>query len=234
MSDLELSRHTLGPFAQNCYLLVGPSGRRAAIVDPGLESESLLELLERRGIELEWIVNTHGHLDHVAGNRFFKERTNARLIIHPQDAPFLDHVRQSGARFGLDLEDSPPPDANLADGEPFRFDGLEFEVIHTPGHSPGGVCLRRGRTMLVGDTLFQGSIGRTDLPGGAHGQLVRSIRERLFALPGETVCYPGHGPETTLSEERRHNPFVSDRAVGAAGGPDAPVASSPSDARSGA
>lgn len=216
-SGLELTRHTLGPFEQNCYLMVGPSGRRAAIVDPGLDSESLLELLEGRGLELEWIVNTHGHLDHAAGNRFFKERTGARLIIHPDDSPFLTQLQRSGTLFGLELENSPPPDAHFRDGQPFRFDGLDFEVIHTPGHSPGGVCLRLDRTMLVGDTLFCGSIGRTDLPGGSHEQLIRSIRERLFPLPGDTVCYPGHGPETTLDQERRHNPFVSDQAVGTAG-----------------
>ena len=99
---------------------------------------------------------------------------------------------------------------------PFEFDGLRFEVIHTPGHSPGGVCLYHERTLMVGDTLFQGSIGRTDLPGGSTDQLIASIREKLFRLPGDTVCYPGHGPETTLEFERRTNLFVSDRAVGAA------------------
>lgn len=205
---------TLGPFAQNCYLLVGPSGRRAAIVDPGFDSGLLLEPLEERGLELEWIINTHGHVDHVAGNRFFKQRTAARLIIHPADAGLLGEVESHARMFGLEAENSPPPDARFAEGEPFLFDGVVMNVFHTPGHSPGSVCLGWDSQLLVGDTLFRGSVGRSDLPGGSHEVLVASIRRKLFSLPGETVCLPGHGPETTLAEERRSNPFVSDRALG--------------------
>lgn len=205
---------TLGPFAQNCYLLVGPSGRKAAIVDPGFDSELLLDLLQERELELEWIVNTHGHVDHVAGNRFFKERTAARLIIHPGDAGMLSQVESHARMFGLAGENSPPPDERFAEGEPFRFDGVALDVLHTPGHSPGSVCLAWDSRVLVGDTLFYGSVGRSDLPGGSHEVLIASIRRKLFGLPGETVCLPGHGPETTIAEERRNNPFVSDRAVG--------------------
>lgn len=214
---LELSRFTLGPFLENCYLLVGPSGKRAAVVDPGLESEVVLDEIRSRGLQLDWIINTHGHLDHVAGNRFFKEQTGAPIVIHEADAGFLEQLEQQGRMFGLSVLNSPPPDHHFIDGQPFLFDGVPLEVIHTPGHSPGGVCLRFGRRMLVGDTLFQGSIGRTDLPGGSLAQLVASIRDRLFTLPGETLCYPGHGDETTLQTEQRDNPFVSDRAVGAIG-----------------
>lgn len=211
---IQLERYTLGPFAQNCYLLVGVSRRKAAIVDPGFDSEILLDTLRERGLELEWIVNTHGHLDHVAGNRWFKEQTAARLALHGEDVALLAHAREQARMFGLEAENSPPPDVELEEGVPFEFDGTALQVIHTPGHSPGGICLRWDGSMLVGDTLFQGSIGRTDLPGGSHPTLVASIRDKLFRLPGETVCYPGHGPETTLAEERLTNPFVSDRAVG--------------------
>jgi glyoxylase-like metal-dependent hydrolase (beta-lactamase superfamily II) len=115
--------------------------------------------------------------------------------------------------FGIQADDSPPPDADFEDGKPFVFDGAEFDVIHTPGHSPGGVCLMLGNRLLVGDTLFKGSVGRSDLPGGSHQVLVESVRNKLFRLPGETICLPGHGPETTLAEERASNPFVSDRAA---------------------
>jgi hydroxyacylglutathione hydrolase len=212
---IEIHCFTLGPFAENSYLLVGPSGRRAAAVDPGFDSEVLLETLGERGLELEWIVNTHGHVDHVAGNRLMKERTAAPLIIHPADAGLLSQVRQHAAMFGLEAEDSPPPDAHFEEGVPFVFDGVAFDVIHTPGHSPGSVCLRAGRRLLVGDTLFRGSVGRSDLPGGSHEVLVSSIRNKLFRLAGDTICSPGHGPETTLAEERASNPFVSDWAVGA-------------------
>ncbi len=220
-SPIRITRFTLGPFAQNCYLLIGPSGRRAALVDPGLQSEGVLHALAEQDLELDWIINTHGHVDHVAGNQFFKQHTGARLIIHPADAEMAARAREQFEQLqrlglGLDLRvaDSPPPDAFFEEGRPFMFDGTRFEVIHTPGHSPGGVCLAWNGQAIVGDTLFRGSIGRTDLPQGSHSQLITSIRDKLFRLPDHTVCHPGHGPQTTLGEERRSNPFVSDGAVG--------------------
>lgn len=213
--SIRLDCFTLGPFVQNCYLMVGPSGRKAALVDPGFDSDMLLETIRERNLELEWIINTHGHMDHVAGNRFFKEHTEARLIIHPADAGMLGEVGSHAGLFGLQAEDSPPPDEQFDESRPLPFDGVELRVIHTPGHSPGSVCLGWDSRLLVGDTLFQGSVGRSDLPGGSHEVLVDSIRRKLFELPGETVCLPGHGPETTLGEERRSNPFVSDQVAAA-------------------
>ncbi len=211
--DLELLRFTVGPFEENVYLLIGPSGSRAALFDPGIGSEVVLATLESRTLSLEMIVNTHGHVDHAAGNGFFKRRTGAPLAIHPLDAPFLRGLEAQALAFGVQAEACPEPDLELRDGTPLRFDGLDLEVIHTPGHTPGGTCIRFGRRMIVGDTLFQGSVGRTDLPGGSWEELVASIRDKLFRLPGDIVCYPGHGPETTLADERRDNPFVSDAAV---------------------
>jgi len=211
---MKLQRFTYGPFAENSFLVVGNSGRKAALVDPGLDSEPLLDVLRDEDLELEWIINTHGHLDHIACNAFFKAQTAARLIIHAADEPFLRGLSEQGRRFGFEVEPSPAPDEHFVEGRPFAFDGIEFEVIHTPGHTPGGVCLRSGQSMIVGDTLFSGSVGRTDLPGGSFEALRGSIREKLFRLPDETICYPGHGPETTLGIERRSNPFVGDAAVG--------------------
>jgi hydroxyacylglutathione hydrolase len=166
-------------------------------------------------------VNTHGHLDHIAGNRVVKDHTGASLAIHPADVPYLRSLPAQGMAFGYDVEPSPEPDIALVEGVALRFDGIEIEVIHTPGHTPGGTCLKFGRRMIVGDTLFQGSVGRTDLPGGSWPDLVGSIRGKLFRLPADTVCYPGHGQETTLGHERLTNPFVSDEAVEehAEGGP---------------
>ena len=175
-ADPEILRFTTGPFEENVFLLIGPSGRSALLVDPGMGSEVVLAEIERRGLALEGIVNTHGHLDHVAGNRFFKERTGAWIAIHPADVPYLDRVRAQGALYGVEADDSPAPDRLLREGEPLHFDGMVLDILHTPGHTPGGVCVRTGGRMFVGDTLFRGSVGRTDLPGGSWADLVRSIR----------------------------------------------------------
>lgn len=212
---LGLQRFTVGPFEQNVYVLVGPSRRRAAIVDPGIASEPLLADLLARGLTLELIVNTHGHLDHAACNRFFKERTGAQIAIHPADVPLLRNLESQGRALGLEVAASPEPEIELQEGSPLVLDGVALDVLHTPGHTPGGACLRFGGRMLVGDTLFRGSVGRTDLPGGSWPDLAASIRGKLFRLPAATVCYPGHGPETTVGEERMNNPFVSDAVTGA-------------------
>ena len=211
---MDILRFTYGPFAENTYVVVGPSGRAAMLVDPGVDSEPILDELRERGLTCTLIVNTHGHLDHVAGNAFFKEATGAPLTIHAADLPLLELTRAQGELYGLTVRDSPRPDFFLAEGVPLEFDGLTFEVLHTPGHTPGGVCLRRGAEMIVGDTLFRGSVGRTDLPGGDWETLVASIRGKLFRLPDETRCHPGHEDETTIGEERLRNPFVGDAAAG--------------------
>jgi len=216
MQPLEILRFTYGPFAENTYVVVGPSGRRAMVVDPGMESEPVLDVVRERGLTVELILNTHGHLDHVACNAFFKRETGAPIAIHAADLPFLRNVSAQASMYGLRAENSPPADLELAEGVALVFDGAAFDVIHTPGHTPGGVCLRRGGQMLVGDTLFSGSVGRTDLPGGDWRQLVSSIREKLFILPDAVLCLPGHEGETTIGRERRTNPFVGDAALGIA------------------
>ena len=214
MQPLEIVTYTYGPFAENTYAVVGPSGRSAMVVDPGLEAEPVLDDLRRRGLTVGLILNTHGHLDHVACNAFFKRETGAPLAIHPADLPYLAAVRAQASLYGLDAEDSPEPDTLLAEGTPLVFDGTTFDVLHTPGHTPGGVCLRLEDQMLVGDTLFRGSVGRTDLPGGDWNTLVASIRTKIFSLPDTVRCYPGHEAETTVGRERATNPFVGDAAMG--------------------
>lgn len=213
MEPLEILRFTYGPFAENTYVVVGPSGREAMVVDPGIGSEPVLDEVRARGLTVTLLLNTHGHLDHVAANAHFKRATGAPLAIHPGDLPLLRNVRLQASLYGLAAEDSPEPDVLLAEGTPLRFDGEDLQVLHTPGHTPGGVCVRRGAQLLVGDTLFRGSVGRTDLPGGDWDDLVRSIRTKLFALPDDVSCYPGHEDETTIGRERRTNPFVGDAAL---------------------
>ncbi len=216
MQPLEILRFTYGPFAENTYVVVGPSERRAMVVDPGLGSEPVWDRIRERDLTVALIVNTHGHLDHVAGNAFYKRATGAPIAIHSADVPFLRNVGAQAAMYGLGAEDSPPADLLLVEGVGLEFDGATFDVIHTPGHTPGGVCLRRGDQMLVGDTLFRGSVGRTDLPGGDWNTLVASIRGKLFRLPDDVRCLPGHEGETTIGEERRTNPFVGDASLGLA------------------
>jgi len=216
MEPLPILRFTYGPFAENTYVVIGRSGREAMIVDPGVDAEPVLEEVAARGLTVTLLLNTHGHLDHVAGNAAFKRATGAPLAIHPDDLPMLRLLPAQGALYGLDIEASPEPDLLLAEGEPLIFDGDAFDVLHTPGHTPGGICLRLRDQMIVGDTLFQGSVGRTDLPGGDWDTLVRSIRGKLFALPDAVRCYLGHEGETTIGRERRDNPFVGDAALRAA------------------
>ena len=210
---MEILRFTFGPFAENTYVVFGESGRSAMLVDPGLESEPVLDAIRERGATCTLIVNTHGHLDHVACNAFFKRATGAPIAIHAADRPLLRNVRAQGALYGLRVDDSPEPDLEIVEGQPIPFDGVAFDVLHTPGHTPGGVCLRHGDLMLVGDTLFRGSVGRTDLPGGSWDALVASIRGKIFLLPDDVRCFPGHEGETTVGRERRTNPFVGDTAV---------------------
>ena len=209
MASPELLRFPLGPFQANAYVLVGPSGSRAVLIDPGLDVDVVLEAVRARNLSVDWILNTHGHLDHTSGNAAAKRATGAPIAIHGEDVVWLARLQAQGVAFGVQVEDSPAPDVVLTDGQTLPFDGLTIEVLHTPGHSPGSVCFRVGDLLLVGDTLFRGSVGRTDLPGGSWEALRTSIQHRLFALPDALPCWPGHGPETTLGQERRENPFVA-------------------------
>ncbi len=216
MQPLEILHFSYGPFAENTYVVVGPSGKQAMLVDPGLESEPVWDALMERGLSIALILNTHGHLDHVACNAYFKRQSGAPIAIHAADAPYLARVSAQASMFGLTAEDSPPADLLLVEGQGLEFDGATFDVIHTPGHTPGGVCVRRGLQMLVGDTLFRGSVGRTDLPGGDPDTLVASIRNKLFLLQDDVECFPGHEGKTTIGRERQTNPFVGDAAQGLA------------------
>jgi len=199
---------TNGPFAENCYLVADPQTREAVAVDPGEEADLFLARLRTEGWTLRAIWLTHAHLDHVAGIAAVCTATGAPVWLHPGDRPLYDHAPSQAMAFGLRLDPLPPPDREFAAGEPARVGGLSFDVLHTPGHSPGSVSLAGHGVVFVGDVLFAGSIGRTDLPGGDAGTLLASIRDTLYALPDDTVVYAGHGPATTIGAEKAHNPFV--------------------------
>lgn len=208
MAELRIVALTNGAFAENCYLVADPQTRDAVAVDPGEEADLFLARLRTEGWTLRAIWLTHAHLDHVAGVAAVRTATGAPVWLHPGDRRLYDHVPSQAMAFGLRLDPLPPPDREFAEGEPARVGGLSFDVLHTPGHSPGSVSLAGHGVVFVGDVLFAGSIGRTDLPGGDAGTLLASIREKLYALPDDTVVYAGHGPATTIGAEKAYNPFV--------------------------
>ena len=209
--SFNLEAFTLGPVACQGYLLWTPSTRRAAVIDPGGDPAPILARLRAENRVLDSILNTHGHGDHILGNAELARATGAPVAVHPADAPMLtDPARNLSAAFGWPVT-SPPPARSLAEGEPVRFGGAVLEVLETPGHSPGSVCLFGAGSLFSGDLLFAGSVGRTDLPGGDAHTLRRSLA-RLDRFDGGTRVHPGHGPETTLAEERAENPFLRNGA----------------------
>ena len=198
---------TNGAFAENCYLVADPVTGDAAAVDPGEEVPLFRARLAHEGWTLRAIWLTHAHVDHVAGVAGLRDAT-VPVWLHPADRALYDGFPGQAALFGLRAAAPPPPDRDLADGARVSVGSCSFRVIHTPGHSPGGVSLVGHGIAFVGDALFAGSIGRTDLPGGDLETLLASIHEKLFALPDDTVVYSGHGPATTIGAEKQHNPFV--------------------------
>ncbi len=197
-----------GPFAQNAFLVTCTRTGKAVLVDPGGATPEALAEAKRQGTQVELIVLTHAHLDHVDGVALAKRETGAPVLLH-RDAEAMYHAApQQAQMFGVYAEAPPPVDGYLEPGEPVRFGECELAVRYTPGHAPGHVTLVGEGYALVGDVVFRGSIGRTDLPGGDFQRLMRSIREEILTLPDETALYSGHGPETTVGFERVANPFL--------------------------
>ncbi len=201
----------VGPLQANCYILGCEETRHAAVIDPGGDVDQILLALARDRLTLKAIINTHGHFDHVSANKALKKATGAELMIHPQDAPMLAQLSGAAAMWGMRSEDSPEPDRLLEDGDTVTVGHIVFKVLHTPGHTPGGISLYTDNAVFVGDTLFAGSIGRTDFPGGDFDTLIRSIHTKLFTLPEDVAVYAGHMEATTIGREKRYNPFCGIR-----------------------
>ena len=197
----------VGPIQANCYVLGCERTRQAAVIDPGGDVDKILMALAKENLRCDYIINTHGHFDHSAENKHLKEVTKAQLVIHRADAPMIVQQAASGGMWGMKVDNSPPPDRYVEEGDLITFGDISLKVLHTPGHSKGGISLVTDKIVFVGDTLFAGSIGRTDFPGGDHEGLIRNVREKIFPLGDDVTVYPGHGPKTTVGRERRTNPF---------------------------
>lgn len=200
----------VGPLQANCYIVGDETAAEALVIDPGGDAEEILEAIAKLGATVKTIVNTHGHVDHILANRRIKEATNAPIAIHSADGGMLTNPLAAFSFLLGVLKPSPPANMMLNEGDVLDVGDVHLRVIHTPGHSRGSICLYEENKGVVftGDTLFQGGIGRTDFPGGSYQTLVDSVRTKLLTLPDETVVYPGHGPTTTIGQERRYNPFL--------------------------
>jgi len=199
----------VGPIQANCYVLGCERTKEAAVIDPGGDVDKILMTLAKDKLRCVYIINTHGHFDHTGDNKRLKEVTGAKLVIHRADAPMILDQGSSGSLWGMEVEDSPPPDLYVEERDVITFGDISLQVLHTPGHSPGGISLLSNKMVFVGDTLFAGSIGRTDLPGGDYETLIRNVKEKIFPLGDDVVIYPGHGPKTTVGREKRSNPFFA-------------------------
>ncbi len=195
----------VGMFATNCYLLGCPETRQAAVIDPGSEGKKIINEIHRLELQVKYIINTHAHVDHIAANSRLKETTGGVICLHEKDL-----LLYRNPSFGMSVVagKQPEPDRLVAEGEKIVFGSVQLEVLETPGHTEGGISLLGTGLVFTGDTLFAGSIGRTDLPGGSLEQQIQSIHTRLMVLPEQTKVYPGHGPDSTIGREKQSNPFL--------------------------
>jgi len=203
---------TVGMMGVCCYLVACPETKKGLLIDPGGGEDELLALCEQEGVTIEYLVATHGHPDHVCGNLRLKQATGAAIVMHEEDDAFFaaPEIVQYFSMLGLPF--SPPADVKVRHGDTITVGTVSLEVLHTPGHTPGGICLYGAPHLFAGDTLFVGGVGRTDFPGGDSRELLKSIKERLLVLPPETVVWPGHGyggARSTIGEEERSNPFLT-------------------------
>jgi len=198
----------VGPMAANCYIIGCEKTAVGAVVDPGAEGGRILKQLERLKLKCKHIILTHGHVDHISALKEVREATGAEVMIHKDDAGMLTSPAQNLSLFMGSMLKFKEADRLLEDGEKIKVGNVTLEVIHTPGHTPGGICLKVGNDLISGDTLFAGSVGRSDFPGGDHNVLINSIKTKLLAFPDETKVYPGHGPASTIGQEKKINPFL--------------------------
>ena len=208
VKEIEIHGLVVGIFQENCWIIGNRRTHEAICIDPGDQPEDILHMASEMNVQIKIIANSHAHLDHVLGVRGVQSKTNARFMLHPNALELSQHTVISAKAFGIETEPVPYPDHFIADGENIEVDGLTLRTLHTPGHTLGSVCYFTDGILFSGDTLFRGSIGRTDLPGGSQEEELSSIIDKLFVLPDETIVLPGHMQQTTIGSERNNNPFI--------------------------
>ncbi len=205
-----IKKLVVGELEANCYILADEKTKRAIIIDPGEEAEKILWVIKQNKLKVIHIINTHAHIDHIGANDILREKTGASLLIHSVDAHLLKNIEMNLSTMIDKGREFLPPDKLLKDGDGIKIDQICLQVLHTPGHTPGSICLYvKDDRVFTGDTLFSGSVGRVDLPGGSFTDLQNSIREKLLTLPDEVIVHPGHGPDTTIGKEKKSNPFIN-------------------------
>lgn len=207
---MKVQSYKVGPAANNLYAVIDDAERECVIVDPGIDSQWVWRQIKTQPYHFKFILNTHAHLDHIYENAFFRRNAGGMLCMHADAAKTLDEIPMQASWFGIDPPAPFEPDGMLMDNEEIPVGEERLKVIHTPGHSPGGVCFVGDDFVIAGDILFAGSVGRTDLPGGDMNALLDSIRKKLLSLPNNYTVYPGHGPSTTIGNERLFNPFLKE------------------------
>ena len=207
-SKLQVETLIVGPLFSNCHIVWDDSTKEGAIIDPGDDADDILTKVKELGITIKYILATHGHFDHVAAVAPLKRALKAEFLAHKDDFFFIEDGENAARRWGFDIEPPSKPDRFVEEGDIIKVGGCSFKVLHTPGHSPGGISFLHNSMVFVGDTLFQSNTGRTDLRMGSFEDLKKSIKTRLYSLPDDTIVYTGHGPNTTIGSEKRHNPFV--------------------------
>ncbi len=207
-SNLQVEPLVVGPLFSNCYIIWDNKVKQGAIIDPGDDADIILTKVKEVDVDIKYILATHGHFDHIGAVAELKTALGADFLAHKDDFFFIEDGKNAALRWGIHIQQPPKPDRFIKDGDKIKIGSFEFEVLHTPGHSPGGISFLHNKFVFSGDTLFQGSIGRTDFRKGSFDDLEQSIKKRLYTLPDDTIVYTGHGPITSIGEEKKYNAFV--------------------------
>ena len=199
----------VGPLEVGCYIIGCSETKQVAVIDPGGDTDKITQIIQKKGLKPIYLLGTHGHFDHIGGVHHLQQMLNCEFLISKEDSFLVENIKEQAIFFGFDTAEKPKIGRHIKDGDDINIGNVTIKVLETPGHTPGSVSFSINKNVFVGDTVFQGSIGRTDLPGGSYETLINSVKEKLFTLNDDTKLYPGHGPSTTLLDEKKYNPFLN-------------------------